>query len=1035
MTCCLAALASVNGFAAQTDVTSPSGTKATPEAKSQAVQQQKKQIKGRVIDANGDPIIGATVTQAGTDNRTITDVDGNFTLNAPTGSTLKITYVGFDAQEVAATPGVEVTLQESANLLNEVVTVGYGVQKIGTVTGSVAQVKSEKLTVAPIGNITNTLGGQLPGLVSKQESGLPGEDSASLNIRNFGSPLVIVDGVESSLFALDPSQIESVSILKDGAASIYGARAGNGVILVTTKRGTAGQVKVNANVSFSWQGSTNTIKPASSAQRAWYRRESWINSGENPDNAPYTEEEIELFRNGTDPNYLNTDWWGATLKSLAPMQNHNVSITGGTDKLRYYGYMGYTRQSTMLKKNGGHFDHLNFMANMDAKLLPRLTASFDIKYTHWQRLYPAACDSPATNNNFWRDLVYNADPQYPLSLPDPTKLAYAGISYGSPVFGTNSKLAGKTNTKSNITIVRGSLKYDFKYVPGLYAKGDVTYTHTQEGGKTFKQQQPFYTYNSESDEYTLVRRSQDPNSMSMSNSNTNRTNLQLSLNYDHTFGGHTIGAQFIYEYDLLRNQGFSGSEQGFNSYILQEFFAGDPETAGLSSWSSNYGRLSYIGRINYNYKDRYLVEGILRADASSRYEKGSRWGYFPSISVGWNVANEPFMKTVRPLDLLKIRFSYGKSGDDSVGNFAYLSGYAYDDSYTFGNTLYQGLISTGLPNPDLTWEKMSITNFGIDYGLWGRKLYGSFDVFHRHRSGIPGQRSASMPSTFGANLPTENLNSINTNGFEFSVGTANKLADFTYDVSGNISYSRAKWDKYDQAAYTDPDEDRLYRNAGHYTDRMTGYVFDGLFTSQEEIDNWNCTYDALNNDNSTLRPGDAKYKDLNGDGVINWRDQKDIGKGYTPHWMYGLSFNLTYKGFDLQGLLQGAFDYSTYVVLDQNYSSLCYKYAWTEENNNPRAYVPRIGGNSTVNWFWSTYRIHDTSYLRLRNIALGYTIPRNITQKWGVERLRVYVAGTNLFTISNLNKYGVDPEMSSSYDAGIGYPQQYTFSFGLNLTF
>ena len=318
---------------------------------------------------------------------------------------------------------------------------GYGVQKVGTVTGSVSQIKSDKITVAPIGNVTNALGGQLPGLITKQESGIPGQDDAALYIRNFNAPLIIIDGVEASLSALDPNQIESISILKDGAASIYGARAGNGVILVTTKRGVAGKMRVEANASFSWQGSSHVIKPATSAQRAQYLNDVWIYGGNDPSGAPYTDEEIELFKKGTDPNYLNTDWFAASVRSLAPMQNHNVSLSGGTDKLKYFSYFGYGRQETLLKTNGGRYEHMNIMTNVDVEIAPRLTASVDLKYYKQQRLYPAACDGMSTPDNFWRDMIYAADPQYPLSLPDKTKLAYAGITYGSPIYGTNIELS------------------------------------------------------------------------------------------------------------------------------------------------------------------------------------------------------------------------------------------------------------------------------------------------------------------------------------------------------------------------------------------------------------------------------------------------------------------------------------------------------------------------------------------------------------------------------------------------------------------
>ena len=366
---CMAVMTNSNVYAGRTRIDVSEAVRTAVAVDRQLPQQQGKQSQGRVIDEQGNPIIGATVTQKGTNNRAVTDVDGYFTLQAPARSTLVVSYVGYETSEVKAGRHISVVLKESDNLLNEVVAVGYGVQKVGTVTGSVSQIKTDKITVAPIGNVTNALGGQLPGLITKQESGIPGQDDSQLYIRYFNAPLIIVDGVEASLSALDPSQIESISILKDGAASIYGARAGNGVILVTTKRGAAGKMRVDANASFSWQGSSHIIKPATSAQRAQYLNDVWIYGGNNPAGAPYTAEEIELFKKGTDPHYLNTDWFGASVRSHAPMQNHNVSVSGGTDKLKYYSYIGYGRQETLLRKHGGRYEHLNIMTNVDAEIL------------------------------------------------------------------------------------------------------------------------------------------------------------------------------------------------------------------------------------------------------------------------------------------------------------------------------------------------------------------------------------------------------------------------------------------------------------------------------------------------------------------------------------------------------------------------------------------------------------------------------------------------------------------------------------------
>lgn len=1012
----------------------------TDSSSGKEINQEKKiSVKGKIIDNNGEAIIGAAIIEQGVPNNgAISDLDGNFTLTVSNNSTLEITYVGYVTQRVQAAEGKElvITLREDQLLLDEVVVVGYGQQRISTVTGSVSQIKTDKITVAPQGNVTHTLAGQLPGLVTKQSSGIPGADDASLNIRGFGSPLVIVDGIETSLNNLDANQIETISILKDGAASIYGARAGSGVILITTKRGHQSKPTVTVNSSLTWQGSTKVIRPGSAAERAQFEVDKWIYAGNDPAEVPFTAEDIQLMKDGTHPKYYNTDWFDASIRRFAPQQNHNVTLSGGTEKVKYYGYFGYNTQETILKKNGGHYDRYNFQLNVDAKVTDRLSIAMDMQHYREQRYYAAGADGVGTNNNFWKDLIYGADPMFALSLPDENKFAYAGIPYGSPVWATNSELSGYQDKRNNTTQFRGEVKYDFKHIPGLNAKGVVIYRSSAFDQKVVKKQEDFYTYSAETDAYTFVRSSQDPQSLSRATNDATKIVQQYSLNYSNVFADvHNVTGLFLYEQQEESFKDFNTSRGGYNSMILEEFFAGDPLTAANYSSSSKVGRVSWIGRLNYSYMDRYMIETILRADASSFFPDGHRWGYFPSVSLGWNISNENFMKAYDAVDNLKLRLSYGQAGNDGVGRFAYLAGYTYDATYTIGKDLVSGLIPSSLPNPKLTWEEMSTYNAGIDYSFFNRKLYGEFDFFYRERSGIPGRRSNSIPSSFGAIPPEENLNSMGTMGFELRVGTSGKFGDVGYDIAGNIARSRSKWIDYDEASYTDPDEERLYKNSGRYTDRRIGYVFDGLFTSQDEIKNWDKTFDQLNNDNSSLRPGDAKYKDLNGDGVINWRDQTEIGKGAEPHWTFGFNINLNYKNFDFSALLQGAFDYTTYIDLTGGYTELQFKNYWNEETNNKAdALLPRPNGSST-NWFYSDYRNHNTTYLRLKNLAVGYQIPQTILNKAGIDRLRFYVAGTNLFTVSSLNKYGVDPEMPEGYGAGIYYPQQFTLSIGCNLTF
>jgi TonB-linked SusC/RagA family outer membrane protein len=451
--------------------------------------------------------------------------------------------------------------------------------------------------------------------------------------------------------------------------------------------------------------------------------------------------------------------------------------------------------------------------------------------------------------------------------------------------------------------------------------------------------------------------------------------------------------------------------------------------------ASEMGRKSYVSRLNYSYKEKYLLETTLRADASAKFPSNKRWGYFPSISAAWVISQEKFMKNISILDFLKLRASYGESGNDAVGNFQYLSGYnlsvfPYGGTYLFGpsNSL-PALVSSGLANPDLTWEKITIYNAGIDFSLWKRKLVGEGDVFYRTRTGIPASLITSLPSTFGSALPPVNLNSLNDRGFEVKLGTEGKVGDIYYNLKGNISYSRSKWDHFEEPEYADSNQNRIFKNSGRWTDRSYGYISDGLFTSQSEIDALKFNQDGQGN--KSLRPGDIKYKDINGDGVLNWKDQQEIGKGNVPHWMTGLNTELKYKNFNFSALFQGAFGYYAYVVVPSN-SSIEYDLRWTQTNNNANALMPRLGGAATNNYV-SDYYYKKAGYVRLKTASLGYDLPSSLLSKIKCSQFRIYIAGTNLITLDKLQKYGIDPEAPSGF-GGSYYPQQRTITVGLNIS-
>ncbi|MDO5968334.1 TonB-dependent receptor [Flavivirga aquimarina] len=987
------------------------------------------EITGIVTNEAGIPLAGVNVIVKGTNRGALTDFDGNYRINASTGETIVFSYLGMKTKSIVigSSSKVDALMEEDTSVLDEVVVVGYGTQKKGNLTGSVASISSEKLTIAPITSASNALVGQLPGLTALQSSGLPGSDEATLRIRGFGAALVIVDGIEGDLNSLDPNQIGSISILKDGAASIYGARAGNGVILVTTKRGKNQKPIITLNSSYTLQGVTNILHPASSGQIAEMEREQHIQSGGDPATAPWTQEAIDKFYEGGDSAYLNTDWYAHTFRDWAPQQNHNLSVRGGSENIKYFGYFGYVKQETMVKTNGGDFQRYNAQSNVDANITENLKVSIDLSLAVKDKNFPVR--GMDNEGAFWQD-YYRTRPWYPATLPDPTRVPWGGIDVGSIATVSNIDLMGYN--RSNDKNLRGitTLTYDFKWVEGLQAKANVNYVTSDVYTKRYQKPIVFWTYNPANEEYTEAA-SFNQSNLSEAVYRSSVLTQQYSLNYNRKFADkHEITALALYESVDYKSNYLTASRTDLLTPSIDQLFIGSTTGMGNDGSASEMGRMSYVGRLNYSFDNRYLLETIFRADASAKFPTDNRWGYFPSVSLGWVINRERFMKNVGAIDNLKLRTSYGQSGNDAVGNFQYLSGYSTLGSVLFDEGQLPGLYVTGLANPFLTWEKMTIYNTGIDYSFNKQKIYGSIESFYRERTGIPATRITSLPSTFGSSLPPENLNSLNDRGFDISIGTKGGSGDFSYDISGNISWSRSRWNYYEEPEYDDPDQERLFKQSGEWTDRVMGYVSDGLFTSIDEINALDFTYEALGG-NSTLMPGDVKYKDLNNDGVLNWKDQTEIGKGAFPHWSYGLNTLFQYKNFTLTTLFQGAFGYSTNVNVTQYQNEVMYNLRWTEENNDPNALVARLGGASS-NGFTSDYRLKDTSYIRLKTASLSYQFPQSTLDKLGIVNLRIYAAGTNLFTISSLSDYGVDPEvLSGSLKV---YPQQRTISLGMNLS-
>lgn len=1002
------------------------------------VAQNGKRITGSVVDVAGVPIIGANVFVKGTTNGAITDVDGQFSLNVEKGDMLEVSYIGYLSYEIKIgnEQTLAITLREDTKTLDEVVVVGYGTQKKGNLTGSIATVKSEEMTVAPVSGTVNSLGGRLPGLVSQQASGQPGADQAKIKIRGFADDAIwIVDGIETDFNRIDPNQIESISILKDGSASIYGARAGNGVILVTTKRGVIQKPTVSINSSITFQGITTMPKPVSSGDYATLKREEWLQSGKPESTAPYTEEQIQKFYDGTDPQYINTDWYSELIRNWSPLNQHNISVRGGSEKIKYYGFLGYLGQESIWKHNGGDYKRYNLQSNIDASITDRLSLQIDLSLIKSDNMTTVR-GQQAGENTVWQDF-WNTLPIYPAHLPDPTKISYAdGKGTGGAHVSSNTDISGYSNDEKLTFSGTIALKYDFKQIKGLSAKFFVNYYDDIKFQKIFNRPSSFYRYDVASDTYISAGGFGNSAQLSKRDDRNKMLTRQFSVNYNNTFvEDHSLSVLALYEAIDYSGNWMSASREDMLTPSIEELFVGNTETMKNDGASSEMGRKSFVGRFNYSYKNRYLVETTLRADASAKFAPGHRWGVFPSASLGWRITEESFMENTRSvLDDLKIRGSYGRSGNDAVGNFQYLSGYKLNGYYLLGDKSMSGIATTGLANPNLTWEKFEIWNVGLNYSFLNQLIFGEGDVFYRKRSGIPAKRSMSLSPTFGASFPDENINSMTDRGFELIVGSSKQFKDFSYNISGNISWSRAKWDHYEEQLYTDPDQKRINQKSGQWTDREFGYVSDGLFTSQEEIDNLG--FDQDNKQNSSLRPGDIRYVDVNGDKVLDWKDQVEIGKGTMPHWMYGLNVNLKYKDFDLSALFQGAFGYNSYITLWHNtltYPQELFDLRWNEANNVSDALYPRLGGAST-NDYKSDYFYKKAGYLRLKSLAIGYNLPEQLCSKLFIQQCRIYFAGTNLFTFDKLRKYHIDPEAPSG-QGGYYYPQQKTLSVGINLSF
>lgn len=998
-------------------------------------------VNGVVVDASGEPVIGASVQLKGAAGvGTITDLDGKFTLSVPTNGVLQISYIGYKTTEVRVNgqAGLKVTLLEDTETLDEVVVVGYGIQKKASVTGSVAAISSDKLMEVKAPSVTNMLAGRLPGLRAVQRSGSPGDDGASVDIRGYGSMLVIVDGIERDYTQLDPNDIESISILKDAAAAVYGFKGSNGVLLVTTKKGTEQKVKIEYNGYVGFQKVTRYPEMMNAYEYASLYNEAIHNANPWRGASAYSQEQLEAYRNGT----AGTDWWSETMRSTAPQTSHNLSLTGGTEKVKYYMSIGYMDQGGIIRSGDWNYQRYNVRSNLSVEVAKGLNVELRLSGRFDNRKRPYNAD------NLFRS-AQMAIPTYSMYANDNPDYWGAVGDMANPVHVSNSDYSGYEDRLRREFNSSLAITWQLPWVKGLMAKALVAYDYTNKEWKTWRKDLSEYTYDSANEEYieTVVNTAHLESKLE----NYDKPTYQFSMNYNNTFAKkHNIGAMLVWEmYNDKRN--WVTGTRDFAIGLIPDLDYGDTTNQVASGMTQETAHAGLVGRLNYDFSNRYLVEFNFRYDGTYKFRADNRWGFFPGVSLGWRVSEEAFFKKLLPdMDNLKIRASYAKVGDEGdFDAFQYLDGYESHGSYIMGsNGVTSGMTTVGMANPWLTWYESKIMNIGFEASYHRGLISVEFDWFRRNRSGLPATRVGSLPTIFGESMPQENLNSDINTGFEIVVGHRNRIGNFNYNVSANFSTTRIKYDYVERAASTNMYDDWRNNTNGRYKDIRWGKKVIGQFTSFEEILN-SPVQDQ--DGNRSLMPGDLKFEDYNGDGIIDDNDTQPLGHGDTPRMYYGLNMSGEYKGFDLTVFFQGAAGHDIYVsgdILDPfiqqglgNGLAIMTDRWHREDPTDPYSkwipgYMPaaRVAGVAD-NRSSNSWSLHNANYLRLKTLELGYTLPKALTKKAAIDRVRFYINCNNLLTFTKRDGLmkNVDPESNSS---GMRYyPQMKTYNFGVNVTF
>lgn len=1010
-------------------------------------------ISGNVKGKTGDPLIGVTVQVKGTSSGAITDFDGNYSLsNVPKNSVLVFSYIGMVTQEieVKGKSSIDVVLKDDVELLEEVVVVGYSTQKKVSVTGAVASISNDKLKQSPSANLVGSLTGKLPGLSIMQNSGQPGQEDFQLRLRgastmNGQNPLILVDGVpREDLALLDPNEIASISILKDASATaVFGVRGANGVILVTTKVGEQEKPSLSVSAEFGIQQFTKDYDMIDSWQYATLYNEALINDGVP---AKYSNRQIQLYKDGTNPYYANTDWFDVMFKDHAIMSRYNANLSGSSKRVKYFVNLGMLNQGGMMntepRSKLGYdpqfkLNRYNFRSNLDIKVADWISA--DLKIAGYIDKVGRPSFGSADQYQFIRK-IYAMPPTAPVFPDESFGIPMDALvsTTGDSPYGELNYLGYQTQDKSKLNT---SLGFNFdlnKYVKGLSSKLLLAYDvnansiirGTKSGFNIYQLSVLEQTNeNGEvEDVYSLTSQEEYQKyqlSLSKSYSFSYSLNFQWIVNYMRDFGKNNVGAMFVFQKDN------SEAASGSSIDLLP------------------YNRLGFAGRLTYRYADRYMGEFNIGYNGSEQFAKGKRFGVFPAFSLGWLVSNEDFMKDVKTISNLKLRASFGKVGNDKIGGQRFL--------YLDNNTIVKNPPSIFFPtvlgngqkvqekligNPNLTWEIAYKQNYGVDLGLFNNDLTITFDYFRENRKNILITRRT-IPSVLGnlqSVIPKANLGEVFNHGFELDVFYNKRVnKDWSYSVRGMFNFARNEVIFRDELNLGE-DYYCPYRGQGYSMGQSFGYLIDwnspgkGYFISEEEIANYP-KYPGIQ-----PRVGDFVYKNMNGDDVIDERDYAPIGNSSLPEFNYSLTLGFSYKGLDFSALLYGIGksynDYNNSMGIDETRSVFQKHHlnAWTKEKyeQGQKISYPALTNSGSSSLVHNSYFIRNRSFLRLKNLEVGYTIPKKLTKKIGIKKFRLYANGQNLLTFDNLPFESVDPEQQTTTSV---LPVLKVINFGANINF